>query len=49
LVIRAYECEGKPTNCTVNLFGKSFEGSFEPRQVKTFIVGDTVKESDFLE
>ncbi len=49
VVIRAYECEGKRTDCIVNLFGKSFEASFAPRQVKTFIVGETVTECDFLE
>ena len=49
VVIRAYECEGRETGCTVKLFDKSFDTTFAPRQVKTFIVGDTVTECDFLE
>ncbi len=48
-VLRAYECEGRDTDCTISLFGKKFALHFGHNEVKTVIVGENVRECDFLE
>jgi len=49
LVLRAYRASGDSGTCTIDVMGRSFEAEFAPGQVKTFILGDDVKECDFLE
>ncbi|MBQ8187869.1 MAG: alpha-mannosidase [Clostridia bacterium] len=50
VVLRAYECEGRATDAKLNVFGREFDASFAPRQVKTFLIDEGgVKECDFLE
>lgn len=48
-VLRAYECENRDTDCTVKLFGKELTLHFSHNEVKTVIIGDEVRECDFLE
>ena len=49
-VLRAYECEGRDTECEIELLGTKFTASFGHNAVKTFIVSeDGVRETDFLE
>ena len=50
VVIRAYECEGRDTECEIEILGRTFAASFGHNAVKTFIASeDGVRETDFLE
>jgi alpha-mannosidase len=48
-ILRAYECEGKDTDCKITLFGRKFPLHFGHDEVKTVLVGENIRECDFME
>lgn len=48
-VLRAYECEGKDTDCKITLLGRTHKLSFKHDEVKTIIFGEDVRECNLLE
>ncbi len=41
ILVRLYNSENKPSSATLNIFGKEFEISFTPFEVKTFVYNDS--------
>lgn len=49
-VLRCYEAENKKTLARIRLFDAEFTASFNPNEIKTFIIsGGKATETDFLE
>lgn len=48
MVLRAYN-SGAACDCEIELMDRNFKASFAAGQVKTFVIGETVTECDFLE
>jgi alpha-mannosidase len=49
VAVRAYETAGRATRATLQVLGRTIEAEFGAHELKTFVVGDDVREVDLLE
>ena len=49
LVVRAYESAGRPASAAIRVLDTQIEADFGPNQIKTFHLGDRVREVNLLE
>jgi alpha-mannosidase len=49
VAVRAYETAGRATRARLQVLGRTIEAEFGAHELKTFVVGDDVREVDLLE